>query len=133
MMMSSSPPTQLVDDLRFPRALGGEDAGDLVVEAAVAAVFRQALDHRVDDLDAGAAASGDQALPVRDHNVADAVVEVSVLRLPRAYLIVVVALLKVDDEQGSAFGLDRPLPERHVTFQGNGIDFAALHRSRLPS
>jgi len=42
----------LVDHLPLPGAARRVDAGDLVIHAAVAAVAREALDRRVDDLDA---------------------------------------------------------------------------------
>ena len=55
MTISSSPGAIGVEHLRLPGALGDEEVGELVVEAAVAAVACQVLDDRVDHLDAAAA------------------------------------------------------------------------------
>ncbi|VTZ65360.1 hypothetical protein EMEDMD4_790384 [Sinorhizobium medicae] len=63
---------ELVDDLAVPGALRDIEAGDLVIQAAVPSVLRQAFDCRVQHLYAGLAKTGEQALHVRDRHLVDA-------------------------------------------------------------
>ncbi len=74
MTISSGARRQRVDHLAVPAAGRHAEAGDLVVEAAVAAVVGEVADQRVHHLDAGRAAAGLQTLHV-GHDMAFHLVE----------------------------------------------------------
>src|SRR5262249_41333753 len=118
---------ELVDDLRLPRALGAEDPGHLVVQTAIATVQRVALDRREQHLDSGAAAGRQPCLPIGYDHSGPAIPEKGVLGFRLDLLLVVFALLQVDEQQRRAPWRDRLLPERHVALERQGIDLASLH------
>jgi hypothetical protein len=96
-------------------------AGDLVVERAVAAVPRQALDHGVHDLDSGRAARRLQALHVGQRDLLEPAEVVRVARvdlgrpqaLELAALAVRAEVLHVDEQERGLCRHQRHLAAQH--------------------
>jgi hypothetical protein len=56
----------LVDGVRFPRALGDVEARELVVEAAIASILREIFDDCVDHLEVGGPKRIEQTADIGD-------------------------------------------------------------------
>ena len=109
----------LLDDARFPRALGEVEIRELVVEAAVAPVQRQVLDRGVDDFQSAAAKRLEQAPDVGDGAVGRERVKLGLgLGLRRTEG----AVLHVDERSAA-----RPLIIGRSRVRGSGMVLVLLH------
>ena len=110
-----------VQHLRIPRTARHEQPADLVVEAQIAPVARQRLDHRVHHLDARVPARRLQPLHVRQRRLAHRAEEIPVSRVAlglghRGIFAAIrprIVVLHIDEQQRRVRRIDRHLAAQH--------------------
>ena len=127
-----------VQHLRIPRTARHEQPADLVVEAQIAPVARQRLDHRVHHLDARTPARRLQSLHVRQRGLAHRAEEIAVSGVAfglghRGIFAAIrprVVVLHIDEQQRGVGGIDRYLAAQHdrrATAAGSSRSNRAAH------